>query len=254
MNTTNTNKPARGLALLGIALAVGMIAAAFVLGSQFKNFRQPGTITVKGLAEESHQADSAEWQTSVAAHGDTYAQTLARLQAAEPVLAEFLQQHGFSGQEIRTLTPAVEPAYDEIRREDGSYQRVQNGFDGEQKLLVKTTNLANIQKAQQAILQLRADNEAIRFEPPQYLLGNLEAVKHALITRATEDAHKRAQEFAKTGGAQVGAMRSASQGSFNIYADSGDGGSDDYGGVYDKSTVGKNVRLVVTIEYGIDGK
>ena len=49
-------------------------------------------------------------------------------------------------------------------------------------------------------------------------------------------------------------MRSASQGSFNIYADGGEGSSDDYGGVYDKSTIGKNVRLVVTIEYGIDAK
>ena len=39
-----------------------------------------------------------------------------------------------------------------------------------------------------------------------------------------------------------------------IYADGGDGSSDDYGGVYDKSTIGKNVRLVVTIEYGIDAK
>ena len=57
-----------------------------------------------------------------------------------------------------------------------------------------------------------------------------------------------------TGGAAVGAMRSASQGSFNIYADGGEGSSDDYGGVYDKSTIGKNVRLVVTIEYGIDAK
>ena len=34
----------------------------------------------------------------------------------------------------------------------------------------------------------------------------------------------------------------------------GEGSSDDYGGVYDKSTIGKNVRLVVTIEYGIDAK
>lgn len=250
----NTDKPTRGLALLGIALAIGMIAAAFVLGSQFKNFRQPGTITVKGLAEESHQADSAEWQTSVVAHGDTYAQALAGLKAAEPVLAEFLAGQGFSAAEIRHLTPVVVPAYIDVRFEDGSLRQQPNGYDGEQQLLVSSKNLANIQKAQQAILQLRADNEAVRFEPPQYLLGNLENIKHALITRATEDAHKRAQEFAKTGGAEVGAMRSASQGSFNIYADKGSDGGDDYGGVYDKSTIGKNVRLVVTIEYGINGR
>ena len=50
----------------------------------------------------------------------------------------------------------------------------------------------------------------------------------------------------------MGAMRSASQGSFNIYADTGSSEDDEYGGSYDKSTVGKQVRLVVTIEYGIE--
>ena len=33
-----------GLGMLGGLLAVGLIAAAFILGTQFKNFRQPGTI------------------------------------------------------------------------------------------------------------------------------------------------------------------------------------------------------------------
>ena len=47
-------------------------------------------------------------------------------------------------------------------------------------------------------------------------------------------------------------MRSASQGSFNIYADSGSSGDDEYGGSYDKTTIGKQVRLVVTIEYAIE--
>ena len=51
--------------VLGMLLAVGMVAAAFVLGTQFKNFRQPGTITVKGLAEAAHQSDMAEWQVGV---------------------------------------------------------------------------------------------------------------------------------------------------------------------------------------------
>ena len=44
------NSPSKSLVLLGITLAVGLIAAAFVLGTQFKNFRQPGTITVNGGA------------------------------------------------------------------------------------------------------------------------------------------------------------------------------------------------------------
>ena len=60
----------------------------------------------------------------------------------------------------------------------------------------------------QAIRNLRAKNDFIEFSEPQYLLGNLETIKRDLITQATEDAQKRAVEFAKTGGGKVGAMRS----------------------------------------------
>ena len=117
---------------------------------------------------------------------------------------------------------------------------------------VNTKKLDKIQTAEQAIRNLRAKNDFIEFSEPQYLLGNLETIKRDLITQATEDAQKRAVEFAKTGGGKVGAMRSASQGSFNIYSDNGPGEDEDYGGTYDKSTIGKQVRLVVTIECAIE--
>ena len=66
------NTPSKGLSILGITLALGLIAAAFVLGMQFKNFRQPGTITVKGLSEKGYQANNTAWQPSLAVHGDCY--------------------------------------------------------------------------------------------------------------------------------------------------------------------------------------
>ena len=100
---------------------------------------------------------------------------------------------------------------------------------------------------------LKAQNEAYTFEQPQYLLSNLETIKRDLIAQATADAQVRAEEFAKSGNTKVGMMRSASQGAFNILsATSADNDDSDYGGTYNKDTIDKKVRLVVTIEYGID--
>ena len=201
------------LSVLGVLLAVGLMAAAFILGVQFKNFRQPGTITVKGLAEKNFQSDSATWRTGVSLHGNTY----------------------------QVVLDSLEEEREKLVRYDGSLS-----------VTVNTKKLDKIQTAEQAIRNLRAKNDFIEFSEPQYLLGNLETIKRDLITQATEDAQKRAVEFAKTGGGKVGAMRSASQGSFNIYSDNGPGEDEDYGGTYDKSTIGKQVRLVVTIEYAIE--
>lgn len=52
----------RYLAVLGGILAVGLMAAAFILGHQFKNLQQTGVITVKGLAEAEHKATLGTWR------------------------------------------------------------------------------------------------------------------------------------------------------------------------------------------------
>jgi len=74
----------------------------------------------------------------------------------------------------------------------------------------------------------------------------------SLIGAATENAHKRAEEFAKVGNVKAGAMRSASQGAFYILAAGASVEASDYGGTYDKTTADKIARVVVTIEYGIE--
>ena len=128
-----------------------------------------------------------------------------------------------------------------------------NGYTAKQTLTVSSRDLPRIQKALAALQNLKAQNEAYTFEQPQYLLSNLETIKRDLIAQATADAQVRAEEFAKSGNTKVGMMRSASQGAFNILsATSTDNDDSDYGGTYNKDTIDKKVRLVVTIEYGID--
>ena len=73
----------------------------------------------------------------------------------------------------------------------------------------------------------------------------------ALIADATRNAHDRATEFARSGEASVGTMRSASQGAFYILPARGSSGDDEYGGTYDKSTIDKLARVVVTVEYAL---
>ena len=47
-------------------------------------------------------------------------------------------------------------------------------------------------------------------------------------------------------------MRGASQGAFYILPAGASTDVDDYGGAYDKTTIDKKARVVVTIEYAIE--
>ena len=241
------------LIIFGIILALGLIAAAFVLGTQFKNLKQSGTITVKGLAEAPYKANLAQIQMGVSAWGQDYAGALANGKNDFKALQQFVASKGFSVSSQNVTPISVEPYNEDYVDEQGQTRTRQNGYKATQTLSISSQELNKITNMLAQVQNYRISHESVTFEKPQYLLGDLERIKHDLIAKATDDANKRAEEFAKTGHAKVGVMRSASQGSFNILdAHNPDSDDSDYGGTYDKDGVDKLVRLVVTIDYAIE--
>ena len=241
------------LIIFGIILALGLIAAAFVLGTQFKNLKQSGTITVKGLAEAPYKANLAQIQMGVSAWGQDYAGALANGKNDFKALQQFVASKGFSISSQNVTPISVEPYNEDYVDEQGQTRTRQNGYKATQTLSISSQELNKITNMLAQVQNYRISHESVTFEKPQYLLNDLEKIKHDLIAKATDDANKRAEEFAKTGHAKVGVMRSASQGSFNILdAHNPDTDDSDYGGTYDKDGVDKLVRLVVTIDYAIE--
>ena len=247
------NKNSLPLIIFGIILALGLIAAAFVLGTQFKNLKQSGTITVKGLAEAPYKANLAQIQMGVSAWGQDYAGALANGKNDFKTLQQFVASKGFSVSSQNVTPISVEPYNEDYVDEQGQTRTRQNGYKATQTLSISSQELNKITNMLAQVQNYRISHESVTFEKPQYLLNDLEKIKHDLIAKATDDANKRAEEFAKTGHAKVGVMRSASQGSFNILdAHNPDTDDSDYGGTYDKDGVDKLVRLVVTIDYAIE--
>jgi hypothetical protein len=233
--------------------SVALVLAAFVLGYQVK---QVGgghqAISVKGLAEKTVKADSAEWTVGLQAQGATLADALAKLRRERPALDEFLAKAGFKPDAIIEANEDTEPNYEQVEGRNGMTRSVQVGFIARQNLVVRTQDLAAVEQAARAIVQFEAEGHPVRYFQPSFLVSNLEEVKMSLIGAATRNAHTRAEEFAKNGGVKVGAMRSASQGAFYILAATADSDVSDYGGVYDKTTVDKIARVVVTVDYAIN--
>ncbi|HZF17017.1 MAG TPA: SIMPL domain-containing protein [Steroidobacteraceae bacterium] len=234
-------------------LAVGLVIAAFVLGAQLKHVGSArDTIVVKGLAEKPIRADQVEWTVGLRVYGDTLAQTLALLRKERPLLDAFLDQQGIDAKARAETGETIDKHMEEVETSSGRVHEVQKGFVGTQEIVIRSNDLAKIAAANKAALQFKADGRPVVYSDPLYLVSDLEAVKMSLIGDATRNAHTRAEEFARNGGVKVGTMSSASQGSFYILAAGANEEASDYGGIYDKSTVEKLARVVVTIEYNIE--
>lgn len=238
---------------LGLLLALGMAAAAFILGVQAKHaVSSQQTITVKGLAEKPVKADRAQWTLNISTTAATQAEVLQALDRERATLMQFLDQQGLAANSRTIDVATLGPHYEEEYVHDTPRQ-VQRGFEGYQNVHVSTADLNKITTANQAILRLRADNHPITSQPPEFLVKDLEAVKMSLIADATQNARSRATEFVKQDGVKVGIIKSASQGAFYILPATGGEDSDNsYGGIYDKSTIDKLARVVVTVVYNIE--
>ncbi|MDR2364336.1 MAG: SIMPL domain-containing protein [Zoogloeaceae bacterium] len=243
----------RALIILGVVLALGLGASAFILGGKFRTIGDNNQkILVKGLAETLVSADLAEWSVGVRVQADTFSETLAQLRKARPALDEFLEKQGFASAVRMEGSEQVTPNFVEEQDGNGRYRRVQAGYVGRQGIRVRSDDLQKIAAAHREIIQLVAEGKSVEYGAPDYLIQDMESVKMSLIGAATENARLRAEEFAKVGKVKVGPMRSASQGAFYILPADSDADSDDYGGAYDKTTIAKKARVVVTILYGIE--
>jgi len=241
------------MTVLGLLLAIGMASAAFILGVQAKQaVVGQQTITVKGLAEKPISADAAEWTINIAVTSATQADALQDVAKTRSVVEDFLEKQGFTKEEWAMDVETLGPHYEEVVIGD-NYRQVQNGYEGHQTIRLVSKDLNKIQKANKAFLQLRAQNHPVIAYAPQYLVSHLEAIKMSLIADATKNARERATEFVKQDGASVGVMKSASQGAFYILPVGGSNDSDNqYGGIYDKTTIDKVARVVVTVVYHIE--
>ena len=169
-----------------------------------------------------------------------------------PGLDAFLVEHGLPDTSWQEGSELVTPHMIDVPLPNGGTRAEQRGFDASQSLVITSKELVKVVEANKAILSLQAEGKPYNANAPMYLVSNLEEIKMSLISAATANARNRANEFVKQDGVQVGVMRSASQGAFYILPPGGTSDGDDYGGVYDKTTINKLAKVVVTIVYNIE--
>ncbi|EEH70105.1 MULTISPECIES: SIMPL domain-containing protein [Acinetobacter] len=235
-------------------LSLGFVISAAVMGYSLKQFNSTkNSITVKGLAEKPIQADSARWEIHLQTNNtsNTVAEAYQLLDEQMKAVQKFFVDRGFKNEDLQLGNKSSQSYYEDVEFGDGRSKREFKGYIAMQTIVLNSQDIAKIENAAKDTYLLDEKGVSIQ-QRPDYLVSNLEEIKMSLIANATQNAYLRANEFAKVGSVKVGAMRSASQGAFYILPESGSDSDSDYGGAYDKTTINKIARVVVTINYAIE--
>ena len=234
--------------IFGGFFAIGLIGGSMVLGHNAQVVaRTHESISVKGTAEKSIKADVAKWGISLSVQAKTIPEGLALLKTKqEQLLGQFSANGAFNRNQFQTSDWNSFPNY--LQRKHA--QPVLTGYTVSQYLSATFNDVSKPAQLNQITNGLIINGMNIEKPTASYFISNIEPIKLSMIADATQNAHARAAEFAKSGDVAVGQMHSASQGLFDIRR-ADDIGTGEDGGGSDTSSIEKKVRVVVTVEYGI---
>lgn len=226
-----------GALLLAIGIAV---AGYFVSETLFKAKVALNTAEVKGLAERRVEADTAYWTIKYTVTGKNRSEIQKLYEESESdqkKIISVLKDSGFSDDEIKP--GIINYLKKEYRDEDQKLVDEKHYLVGE--IEVQTSKVRLVSEGRAKLNTLVAQGLDIKNNAPAYHFTKLNDIKPDMLKEATRNARLAANEFAINAGVEVGGIRSARQGGFEI-RDVGE----NYG---DTKKIEKEVRVVTTVTF-----
>ncbi|HMN08545.1 MAG TPA: SIMPL domain-containing protein [Gemmatimonadaceae bacterium] len=238
MSTDGKSQFVYGLGAIGLGIFLGLV---FVSGALRDIRRGNEEVTVTGSAKRAIRSDFIVWRVSVSVQSPSLTSASEQLTRGTARLQEFLRREGVPDSLV-TVKPAEAFGIPETLangRETGRIiaTRLSQSFE------VRSHEVDAITRVSQRATALIAEGIPLQPSAPEYLYTKLSEIRTLLLEEATRDARQRAEAIAKSTGAEVGAVRDARMGVFQITPRYSTEVSD-YG-ISDVSAVEKDVTAVV---------
>ncbi|HEX2965139.1 MAG TPA: SIMPL domain-containing protein [Syntrophorhabdaceae bacterium] len=236
--------------IVGICILLGVSIGGYFVGKGGARFRsETRTVTVKGLVEKDVKADQATWTLSFRRAGDDIRDIQTKIGADREAVLTFLKNQGFKDEEVnRQPTRTI----DKFAREYNQNQQERFRYVAINSIIVNTANVDLVTKTLGATEELLKAGVLLEGQSgegaanPRYTITTFNAIRPQLLADATKNARATAGQFAADSGAKIGKIRSANQGSIQIF---GTDGNDESAPYSPTSTPGKKIRVVSTFEF-----
>ncbi|CAL7960348.1 conserved hypothetical protein [Gammaproteobacteria bacterium] len=239
--------------ILVVAITIGnALAGWFIARSVYQWRANDRYVSVKGIAERQVKANLAIWDISYKITGDNLTQITAESLKNQKIITSFLTQHNFVLNEIE---PQRIEVLDQYAREYTS-NKPEHRYIITGGIMLRTPNVdlvrqvsqLNVELIQQGIV-LMSKTDYQNLPNPRYFFTKLDEIRPQMLEQATKSARLVAEQFATNAGCQLGYIRRASQGVFQILnIDSNAGQS--YGA--ENSQIGdinQVIRVVTSVDY-----
>jgi hypothetical protein len=233
-----------GLVVLSVSLAIG----ASAVGEGLRARSAQEMITVTGSARKPIVSDTVVWRASVTSTQPTPAEASRELAGWVGRVRSFLRDAGATDDEVRVdpiTTETIPQLTPEGRSDTGRVAgyRLSRAFEVRSSRVKETTDI--VQKSS----TLLTEGIPLTAQPPEYRYARLAKIRPGLLAEASRDAKTRGQRLVTAAGGRLGRLQSVSTGVIQVTAPDATDTSGE--GVYDTSTIEKDVTAVVRLTFGL---
>lgn len=234
---------------IGTSLALGLVMSSIIFGWFYSN-KQKGdeAITVTGSAKRRITSDLVVWSAGVSSQASSLTDAYKQLSDSTPRIKQYLLSKGIP--EDQMTVSSITTTQQKRRDSDGNETAEITGYTLSQSIEVRSNDVAKIGQIAREATELINQGILIESTAPRYYYTQISDLKIEMLGEAAKDAKERAERIAQSTGNSIGAVRSAKMGVLQITAaDSTD--VSDYG-VYDTSTIEKDMTAVVNVSFAVD--
>ncbi len=233
------------LGAVGI-FSAALIASGYLLGDGLRRAKSAErSISVRGVSERDVTANLATWTISFSQEGSELETVNVRVEQQSAAVRRFFATSGFKPSDISDSGVSFNRVH--VTNDEG--QRVETRVRVTRSVQLRTAEVLKAQQAHERLPALLRDGVELDGSNLNYSFTRLNQLKPEMIAEATKRARASAEQFARDSGAEVGQIRTASQGYFSVGPRDGAEGEDSSA----SDSPFQKVRVVTSVDYDVAG-
>lgn len=241
------------LSFNSLVFAIAIVVSAFIFANTYKNRNKAAnTIQVTGLGSKNFVSDLIVWNGSFTRKNMDLKVAYAELDRDREIISSYLESKGIGKAGIIFSAVDINKEYDVSYDNYGNQKNsVFTGYRLRQNVQIESNEVDKVEEISRQVTELINTGVEFSSSQPQYYYTKLSELKLEMIAEATKDAHIRASKIAENAGSEVGKLKNADMGVFQIVAQNS---SEDYswGGSFNTTSKRKTATITVRLEYEIN--
>ena len=246
-----------------VALAIALVWSTTIAAGTWRDVRkrpERHNIRVTGSAKKRIISDLIQWEAVIEGRAPERTAAYRALCEGRDKAVAFLVAQGIKPDEIQPQSTSFEEVFEKVVEEKvlpgtnvpvRTETRVSKGFVTRESIVVRSTDVARVEKASREITSLLDQGVSVNSEEPKYFYTRLGELKLEMLAAAAKDARARAVNILHSADkASIGKLVVADMGIININPANATRTSEE--GTNDTTSLEKDIITIVHAEFEVN--